>query len=786
MTRDAKHVTRLNRAESEVTGPALAAAAVRAEQGAQYVRTKCLLKALAITIVVGLRSQAFAQTVMMDGTIAPEATTATSVGVLDPQRVLTLDICFAPRNQDQLNQLLAGQIDPHSPNYHKWITSEEYLRRFGPTDADFDMVKHWLTKSGFHIAGGTRAEGFIRFSGAVATVENAFKTEIDDFGDEKFANVTEPSLPPELAGKVADILGMQNLGRLERAYKMSPRMAHAASAAAIQQSKRSKHNFGAQFYAGSSLGYTFAAPDFYVNYDETPLLNDGITGNNGSDCIGIFARTDVYAEPQPGYSSCAEQENSSSFDCIIADYFNFFSQYTSESTVPSLSADFSGETNPGIVAGPDGEAYLDIEWAHVVAPGAPLVLYVTNPGNFSLTTYEQELSGGLAAMVSENRCGALNFSYKTCGNPKNFFTSTLTNLFNQAQSQGQSVFVAAGDNGADTCGKGVRNINELSANPLTTSVGGTGFDAGYGSDGFTTGYNSPEFAWNDSDPNDSSTWGQNVTTGGGASAVYAKPAWQLGLAGATNDNHRDVPDVAMIADPDNPGVLITEDTDNNGSAANTESVVIIGGTSLASPVWAGISRLLQQANGGERLGSLNPRIYQMGLAGQAANGFHDLTEGNNNYISLIKNKPVTVDGYFAGPGYDLVTGWGTVDIADFVASYLAPPSPVASILLVPTEVNFGAGLVGGDTKVKKLIVENSAKRGGQPITLENFLATANVKEAPGSTCAIGTILEATQKCDLMLVFALAQTGSNSGEVQIVDNAGNGPQQNIACVANGKP
>jgi len=90
-----------------------------------------------------------------------------------------------------------------------------------------------------------------------------------------------------------------------------------------------------------------------------------------------------------------------------------------------------------------------------------------------------------------------------------------------------------------------------------------------------------------------------------------------------------------------------------------------GGTSLAAPLWAGISRLIQQQTG-TRLGNMNPIIYRLANAGLAVSGFRDVTSGNNTYVNKYDK---TVKGYNAKPGYDLTTGWGTVDINAFVNSY---------------------------------------------------------------------------------------------------------------------
>ncbi len=317
---------------------------------------------------------------------------------------------------------------------------------------------------------------------------------------------------------------------------------------------------------------------------------------------------------------------------------------------------------------------MDIEWSHSVAPGDPIILYVANPNSF---TYEQNLQDAIGAAVNQNKCGVINISYDDCGQPASFYTSTMGTIFSKAQPFGQSVFVSAGDDGVDTCDEGVPNINELSANHLVTSVGGTGFTPDFNAEGNDVGFVA-ESAWND---NTLATAGQHTATGGGKSQVFTtKPAFQTG-EGVPNDGVRDVPDVAMIASANNPGVLIVEDDDSTNPPSDSATAEQIGGTSLAAPVWAGISRLIQQKTG-SRLGSMNTRIYQLANAGLATNGFRDVLTGNNTFINA---QDVTVTGYSAGPGYDLVTGWGTVDITTFVAAFAASaPTPTPTHTHTPT------------------------------------------------------------------------------------------------------
>ena len=167
----------------------------------------------------------------------------------------------------------------------------------------------------------------------------------------------------------------------------------------------------------------------------------------------------------------------------------------------------------------------------------------------------------------------------------------------------------------------------MSADPNVTSVGGTGFTPIYVG-GVDQGY-ATESVWND----------PAGATGGGASQIFSKPAFQTG-SGVPNDNARDVPDIALIASPYSPGVFWADD--QSGSPVVT---CCIGGTSLSAPLWAGFATVLGQEVG-NRLGNLDLIIYPLANSSYGTAGFHDVTTGNNNFNG--------VTGFNAGPGYDQV------------------------------------------------------------------------------------------------------------------------------------
>ena len=155
-----------------------------------------------------------AQTMILKGNHPPDADTMPSIGDADPSMPLSMEIRFAPRNQAELNQLLAEQQNPSSPNYHHWLKPGEYDQRFGASQADIDAVAEWLRSEGFAVE--SSSGGFIRFSGTVAQAEHAFATRIERFGDGKtYANVDDPSVPVRFAGVIVDILGLDNMMHAE-------------------------------------------------------------------------------------------------------------------------------------------------------------------------------------------------------------------------------------------------------------------------------------------------------------------------------------------------------------------------------------------------------------------------------------------------------------------------------------------------------------------------------------------------------------------------------------------
>ena len=216
------------------------------------------------------------------------------------------------------------------------------------------------------------------------------------------------------------------------------------------------------------------------------------------------------------------------------------------------------------------------------------------------------------------------------------------------------------------------SVNEEAASPFLTSVGGTQFTPVYLAD-FDASLvgDDLEIAWNDDESNGDHCPVKD-SSGGGKSVVFTKPPWQTGF-NVPNDGARDVPDISMGADGSAPGFFVY-----SRRAGASMSLVATGGTSIASPMWAAISRLIAQSQGVTRLGNINQRLYELGNLQSPTSGLHDVTSGNND--------DGEIPGYSAGIGYDQVTGWGSPNIALLVAAF-----PGAALSAQPTSLKVARG-----------------------------------------------------------------------------------------------
>jgi subtilase family serine protease len=287
-----------------------------------------------------------------------------------------------------------------------------------------------------------------------------------------------------------------------------------------------------------------------------------------------------------------------------------------------------------------GEIALDVESAHAVAPAAKIDLVIAK------NDQDPAILSALQYVVGHHLGSVLSQSY---GEAESCEASSVVKadhtLFAAAEAQGMTVLAASGDNGAaqPNCNGStyLRSASVPAADPLVTGVGATSLTASQPAGGYKS-----ETAWND-------TYG---SSGGGYSKLFARPSYQNGFVPSSG---RGVPDISYSGDVNN-GLLIAW---SQGAAANVGNIYEFGGSSAASPQWAAIIALADQA-GHRRLGFLNGDLYSLAHGSRYAYVFHDITRGNNTVsVAGSNNETVRITGYASAKGWDAVTGLGTPNVA---------------------------------------------------------------------------------------------------------------------------
>ena len=572
--------------------------------------------------------------VTLTGNVHPLARPEFDRGAVSPEtRLERMVLVLAPSaaQQAELDALTEAQQEPGSGIYHHWLTPAAYGARFGVSDADLSKITGWLQGHGFAVEPVAAGRSLVIFSGTAAQVADTFHAEIHGYmveGVEHIANAQDPQIPAALAPVISGVLTLHDFRRQSAIRAVR---AVAKPELSSQQSV-SARNVAPENTQGSTH-YLFPA-DYATIYNLNPLYTAGKTGTGTS--LAIVGRSNI----------------------TLSDVASFRSTAGLAANQPTVILDGA---NPGLVAGDQDESTLDVEWSGATAPGATVKFVVAAS---TATTDGVDLSAQY--IVNNKTATVMSTSYGSCeANMGSGELAFYNNLWQQAASEGISSFVAAGDSGAAGCNSGSSTsgsgtgVNGLCSSPYSTCVGGAEFNEGSGSYWATTngaGNGSalsyiPEKVWNES----ASDGGSGLWAGGGGiSRVYSQPAWQTGVAGANSNGMRAVPDVALTA-ASHDGYLICE----NGN------FYIIAGTSAASPSFAGIMAIVDQAKGSQ--GNANPTLYSMLSA--SSNPFHATPSGNNSVPG--------VTGFTAsGASYNLATGLGSVNADTLVTAWPAAGSPI--------------------------------------------------------------------------------------------------------------
>ena len=571
------------------------------------------------------------RTFALPGTMEPRLRSAVDEGEVEPSLVLpriVLHFNMTEAQQADLDRLLQAQQDPSSPQYHQWLTPEQFAGRFGISESDLLQITAWLAQLGFSDIQPARSRTFVEMAGTASHVRLAFGTSIHHYrvnGKLHYANSSDPVLPRALEGVVIGIRGLSDFHPRPHAIRSSTQP---------------------RFTSNLSGNHFIAPGDFAAIYDVQALYNSGLDGTGQK--IAIAGQTDIKVTDIRAFQTAS--------GLPIKD--------------PQIILDGS---DPGTVDGDETEADLDIEWAGAVARGATIV-FVNSQDAFTSAIYA----------IDNNVGQVLSISYGACeGETPSRQLVAMNAVFQQANAQGITVVAASGDQGAADCDvpatasgnppKSASNglwVDFPSSSPNVTGAGGTEFNENgqtYWSASNSSNAGSalsyiPEMTWNDTTAD-----GFLSAGGGGVSKVFAKPYWQTGT-GVPADSFRDVPDIALSSSPDHdPYLICSAGWCTNGYRNSQTFLDAVGGTSAAAPSFAGIVAIINQKMHSSQ-GNLNPALYS--LASSTPGAFHDITAGSN-VVPCVVGKPNCTSGtmgYTAGPGYDQVTGLGSIDAYNLVSA----------------------------------------------------------------------------------------------------------------------
>jgi pseudomonalisin len=591
--------------------------------------------------------------VELPGHVPAWALRARDLGALPsdtPVTQVTAVLGRSPETEEAWAQWLVDLQTPGSPSFHHWLTPEEIAARFGATPADIDRTTAWLLQHGLRVDRVSRSGTMLTFSGTAGSLGEALGTELhafDAFGESRISAVFEPKIPASLAGVVRFFAGLST---------SSPRAGGHGRAG----NRPDFTSFGGDHYIAPS--------DFATIYDLGPVYADGLDGTGQT--IAIVGRSRVAPTD--------------------------ISEFQTETGLPVVAATViipPAGIDPGAPGNDDQlEATIDVTRAASVASGATIDLVVSGTPMASMLN---GLGIAIEYVVDNDTAPVLNISFLECEQTAgSTWTQFYATLFQQAATEGMSVFVSSGDSGVAGCddqgttppATQVASTNYLCASGSVTCVGGTEFadeasPGTYWSPSNTPVLGSaksyiPEGGWNE--PLNLLDEPQVWASGGGVSIYVAKPSWQSGT-GVPADGYRDTPDIAFSASA-HDGYYACYAAGGVGNCADDEYEYIYG-TSAAAPSMAGIAAIANQKVGSPQ-GNFSPLLYTLAAGPAASAVFHDVTVATSAVPSctalpsMCDNStagPTGVSGglagYTVGVGFDQVTGWGSLDVASFLATF---------------------------------------------------------------------------------------------------------------------
>ena len=581
----------------------------------------------------------------------------------NPDQSIGFRLYLGWRNADAATALARAVSNPRSRSYGDYLTPAQFRRQFAPTSTDASSVQNWLRSQGFKIGYTPANRHYVSAKGTVPQIEAAFGTKLNIYkvaGMKLRSPSRDISLPASIAGLISGAVGLDDSYaflhsdmRVDRNAPPTAGFRNSPPLSSYWAELASPYAYPAGFTGVASPA---TAPWTVRGY--TPAQIKGAYGISGYDGSGqTVAIIDAYASPT-----------------ILADV----NQWSTNRGLPTMNpGQFVQVVPPGIYRRPQnpaqdpqgwyGEETLDVEAVHGMAPAAKIV-YVGAPNNY------QDLDAAMNTVVDRHLAQIVTNSYGFATEllPPGFIRP-IEQTFIQAAIEGIGVYFSSGDSGDESSRFGFPTTEWPSSSPWVTAVGGTSLGVS------AANTRALETGWG------TSTYGCNSVTlvctraawlygsGGGVSQIFAEPSYQVS-AGIVATG-RAVPDVAALGDPQT-GLLVGQTQRFPDGSYYDE--YRLGGTSLSSPIFAGLMALADQASGAPH-GFSNPLFYANGgafydvqsvktaVARRNFNNGVDASDGTSDFLRTFDDYSGSPSQH-TGPGWDNVTGLGTPG-AGFLAAF---------------------------------------------------------------------------------------------------------------------
>ncbi|MDQ2885048.1 MAG: S53 family peptidase [Chloroflexota bacterium] len=576
------------------------------------------------------RARSSAALVALMDMIPPQLASSRLLGSVDTRQRIALSLGLRPRNALRLQGYLNNLHFPQTSQAHNshFAAPENHPGMFSPDATVYSELARFLQGQGFAVTREYTHRLLLGFSGTIAQVERAFHVTIYAYsgqdGQKYFANNNNPLIPAQFAGQVLAINGLNNALHWHT-HAFARRLASTKLRTSQCPGHNSQYMTPDQFASAYNLNGLYRA--HYAGEGQTLALFE----------LSPFAKSDLAT-----YNAC------------------FGHSHTKIQAIQTGAT----QSDAGMM-----ETEMDAELVLSAAPHLG-TLKIYEAGNNTVGYLSQW------ARIIQDAPPVVSTSWGLCEQILNApFIAEENTLFALAAAQGQTLFASTGDTGSAGClgnaksSTSLLNVDDPAAQPLVTSVGGTSLTLSRAS-----GYNG-ESVWNTSSLPPASFIG---ASGGGISHYWTRPSWQQmgGVKNAYSSGKvckaragaicRETPDVSLQADTSS-GYIIYCSARATKSCSNDMPWNVVGGTSVATPLWAVLAALtneMLQKQGAGKLGFLNPLLYQIASNRRTYRAcFHDVTKGNNDYNGLNAGRyPATV-------GYDMATGLGSYN-ADALAHNL--------------------------------------------------------------------------------------------------------------------